>query len=122
MPRKECKHFSMAKCPLRPQPLLPSCPLSPAAPPSTMISQPELQTTKHTCPQEAMTFILPILAHTVPSAQTAPPSSLPGGCSHPSKTQSEYHLSQASLTVLGEGFALSSGPTALSASLNAPNR
>lgn len=70
MPRKECKHFSTAKCLLRPQPLLPSCPLSPAAPPSTMISQPELQTTEHTCPQEAMPFILPILAHTVPSAQT----------------------------------------------------
>lgn len=70
MPWIECKHFSTAKCLLRPQPLLPSCPLSPAAPPSTMISQPQLQTTEHMCPQEAMSFILPILAHTVPSAQT----------------------------------------------------
>lgn len=48
----------------------PPIPSPPAAPPSTTISQPQLQTTKHTCSQEATPFILPILAHTVPSAQT----------------------------------------------------
>ena len=54
----------------RPSLWSPPVPSPPAAPPSTMISEPQLQTTDHTCPQEAMPFILPILAHTVPSAQT----------------------------------------------------
>lgn len=56
-----CSGPSLCSPPV-PSPLLPL--------PAPLISQPELQTTEHTCPQEAMPFILPILAHTVPSAQT----------------------------------------------------
>ena len=120
--RKECKHFSTAKCPLPSQPLVPSCPLSPCCPSQHHdILTPTSDHWPHVPPGSHAFHPPHPCPHCSFCPDCAPPSSLPGKCSHPSETQSEYHLSQASLTVLGEGFALSPGPTALSASLKAPN-